>query len=158
MKRSVKTLLAMVLAAAVLTALAGLGALDTLDYAACDALYQSRAASDGEVVLIGIDDRAIAELGPYSQWSREIIAQVLDLLNASEDCRPAAIGIDVLYTGDSSPEADRALAEAAGACLALCMVFLVFRDFFLRIYTTDPLELEFQMVVSCHVGSHFSST
>ncbi len=125
MKRSVKTLLAMVLAAAVLTALAGLGALDTLDYAACDALYQSRAASDGEVVLIGIDDRAIAELGPYSQWSREIIAQVLDLLNASEDCRPAAIGIDVLYTGDSSPEADRALAEAAGrygnvvaACLA----------------------------------------
>ena len=91
MKRSVKTLLAMVLAAAVLTALAGLGALDTLDYAACDALYQSRAASDGEVVLIGIDDRAIAELGPYSQWSREIIAQVLDLLNASEDCRPAAI-------------------------------------------------------------------
>lgn len=35
------------------------------------------------------------------------------------------------------------LAEAAGACLALCMVFLVFRDFFLRIYTTDPLELEY---------------
>jgi hypothetical protein len=23
---------------------------------------------------------------------------------------------------------------------------------------SDPLELEFQMVVSCHVGSHFSST
>ena len=114
MKKKLKTLLAMVLAAAALTALAGLGALDTLDYAASDALYQRRGVTDGEVCLIGIDDRAIAELGPYGQWGREVIAQVLDILNESEDCRPAAIAIDVLYTGDSTPEADRWLAEAAG--------------------------------------------
>ena len=114
MKTGMKTPLAMLLAAAVLTALAGLGVLDTPDHAASDALYQRRGVTDGEVCLIGIDDRAIDELGPYGQWGRDIIAQVLDILNESEDCRPAAIGIDVLYTGESTAEADRALAEAAG--------------------------------------------
>jgi len=125
MSGRVKTLLVMILAAAALTALAGLGVLDAPDCAASDALYQRRGVTDGEVVLIGIDDRAIGELGPYEQWGRDVIARVLDILNESEDCRPAAIGIDVLYTGDSSPEADRLLAEAAGrygnvvtACLA----------------------------------------
>lgn len=38
------------------------------------------------------------------------------------------------------------LAEAAGASLALCMVFLVGRGFFLRIYTTDPVELEYAVL------------
>ena len=102
------------LAVGMLTLLAALGVLDALDNAACDALYQSRNASDGEIVLIGIDDRAIAELGPYGQWGRDIIAMTLEALNQSEDCRPAAIGIDVLYTGESVQELDSWLAEAAG--------------------------------------------
>ena len=55
------------LAVGMLTLLAALGVLDALDNAASDALYQSRNASDGEIVLIGIDDQAIEELGPYGQ-------------------------------------------------------------------------------------------
>lgn len=102
------------LAAGALTLLAALGALDTLDHTASDALYQSRIASDGEIVLIGIDDRAIDELGPYGQWGRDIFAMTLEALNQSEDCRPAAIGIDVLYTGESTQDLDAWLAEAAG--------------------------------------------
>ena len=98
--KKVRTIFLFLLAAGLLTALAGLGVLDNLDYTASDALYQHRSASDGEIVLIGIDDRAIAELGPYGQWKRDIVPQVLDALNESEDCRPAAIGIDVLYTGE----------------------------------------------------------
>ena len=39
----------------------------------------------------------------------------LEALNADPDCRPAVIGIDVLYTGESDPELDAYLAEAAGA-------------------------------------------
>lgn len=109
-----KRILAALLAAGLLTLLAGLGVLDTPDCAVSDALYQRRSAPDGEVVLIGIDDRAIDALGPYGQWTREIIAQVLDALNESEECRPAAIGIDVLYTGESSPDLDEWLAESAG--------------------------------------------
>lgn len=105
---------AALLAVGALTLPAALGALDTLDNTASDALYQSRSASDGEIVLIGIDDRAIDELGPYGQWNRDIIAMTLEALNQSEDCRPAAIGIDVLYTGESAPDLDLWLAEAAG--------------------------------------------
>lgn len=102
------------LIAGVLTLLASLGVLDNLDNIASDALYQNRSAADGEIVLIGIDDRAIDELGPYGQWNRDIIAMTLEALNQSEDCRPAAIGVDVLYTGESTGDLDAWLAEAAG--------------------------------------------
>ena len=125
MKKRAKEMLTALLAAAVLTALAGFGVLDTLDNAASDALYQHPAVTDGEIVIVGIDDRAMEELGPYEQWGREIMAQVLDALNVSEDCHPAVIAVDVLYTGNSDPEADAWLAESAGlygnvvtACLA----------------------------------------
>ncbi len=114
MKEKTKRLAAALLIAGLLTFLAALGVLDTADNAVSDALYQRRSATDGEIVLIGIDDRAIEALGPYGQWTREIIAQVLDALNESEECRPAAIGIDVLYTGESDPSLDEWLAESAG--------------------------------------------
>ena len=105
----------MILAGA-LTLLCGTDLLDAEDHAAADALYQHRSAADGEIVLVGIDDRAIEQFGPYGQWDRDIISMVLEALNQSEDCRPAAIGLDVLYTGQSSvPEYDAWLAEAAGA-------------------------------------------
>lgn len=102
------------LTAGALTLLAALGVLNTPDCAASDALYQKRSAADGEIVIVGIDDRAIEELGPYGQWNRDIISMVLDALNQSEDCCPAAIGIDVLYTGESYEDLDQWLAEAAG--------------------------------------------
>lgn len=112
-----KAALAAILAAGLLTLLAGTGVLDQPDCAASDALYQRRSASDGEIILVGIDDRAIEEFGPYGQWNRDIISMTLDALNADADSRPAAIGIDVLYSGDSAvPEYDEWLAESAGAC------------------------------------------
>lgn len=52
----------------VFTLLAGLGVLRVPDLAVSDVLYQRRMASDGEIVLVGIDQKALEELGPYSQW------------------------------------------------------------------------------------------
>lgn len=104
----------MVLIAAVLTLFAASGLLDTVDLAASDAFYQRRSASDGEIVLVGIDQRALQDIGPYNQWGRDIIAMALEALNESEKCRPAAIAIDVLYSGDTDEGADVYLAEAAG--------------------------------------------
>lgn len=101
-------------AAGVLTLLAALGLLERIDLAASDAWYQQPEPSDGEIVLVEIDQRAIDELGPFSQWSREVIAEVLEKLNASPDCHPAVIALDIIYTGGSSPEADQRLADAAG--------------------------------------------
>ncbi len=106
--------LAALLAAALLTLLAGLGVLDRPDRAAADLLYQRPRSAEGGIVLVGIDQRALEELGPYSQWDREIFARAVEALNASEEDRPAVIGLDLLFTGASAPEADAALAAAAG--------------------------------------------
>ena len=109
-----KTLLAGLAAAAGLTLLTGLGLLDRLDRAAADALYQSPSAREGEIVLVGIDQRAIDALGPYSGWGRGVMAEVIEALNQSQECRPAVIALDVLYAGESDPAQDAALAAAAG--------------------------------------------
>ena len=121
-QKSWRTLLLAVAAAGALTLLAGLGVLRTADWAASDALYRDRRGQDGDIVLIGICQEDIEALGPFP-WSRDVTAELLDTLNQSEDCRPAAIGIDVLFSGESG--ADQWLAEAAGrygnvvvACLA----------------------------------------
>lgn len=100
--------------AGLMTLLSGLGVMASLDLAVSDALYQSRRATDGEIVLVGIDQRALEEIGPYGQWGREIFAYAIDALNASEDCRPAVIGLDVLFTGALDPQGDALLAEAVG--------------------------------------------
>ena len=125
LKTTLRFLLCALSAAACLTLLVWAGILEKPDLSASDALYQHRRASEEYIVLVGIDQRALEELGPYSQWGRDIMARVLDFLNQSEECRPAAIGIDVLYTGETSASADSWLAECASkydnvvtACLA----------------------------------------
>lgn len=115
MKINFRSLAGVLAAVCLLTLLAGSGLLNRLDWAAADALYQSRSAAEEDVVLVGIDQRALDEVGPYQQWGRDVIAMVLEELNQSEDCRPAVIALDVLYSGESDPEADQWLAEAAGA-------------------------------------------
>lgn len=116
MKRDTRTGLAAAALAALMTLVAASGLLDKLDWAASDAWYQTPESFDGDIVLVGIDQRAIEDIGPYDQWGREIMAMAIEYLNQSEDCRPAAICLDVLYMGEGvSPESDQWLAEAAGA-------------------------------------------
>lgn len=112
---NVKKILLTLFVAGALTLLASSELFRNLDWAVSDAWYQSRQSFEGDIVLVGIDQRALDEIGPYDQWGREIMAMAVEYLNASADCRPAVIGLDVLYTGESQPEADSWLAEAAGA-------------------------------------------
>ena len=109
-----KTAAAALLAAGTLTLLAALGVLESPDLTASDALYQSRQSFDGDIVLVGIDERALEEIGPYNQWGRDVIAMALEALNESEDCHPAVIAVDVLFTEERDPDLDLWLAEAAG--------------------------------------------
>lgn len=104
----------MVVIAGILTLAAASGLLEKADLSMMDALYQSRSASDGDIVIVGIDQRALEEIGPYNQWGRDIIAMTLEAMNESEECRPAAIAVDVLYAGETSEGPDEWLAEAAG--------------------------------------------
>jgi adenylate cyclase len=78
-----------------------------------DALFQREGRISGEVTVVGIDARSLADFGPFP-WPRDIMAATIEALNADPENRPAVIGVDVLYTGESDPDADRALAAAAG--------------------------------------------
>ncbi len=110
---TLKRIGASVLAAVLLTALAGFGALKQPDFTVSDLVYQSAASPDGQVVVIGMDQRAVDLLGPMP-WPRSAMARAIEYLNHDPEHKPAAIGIDVLYVGESSdPAGDAALAEAA---------------------------------------------
>ena len=99
--------------AALITAAAGFGLLDSLDGTASDRLYQRPAATDGEIVVVGMDQRALDALGPWP-WPRSYMADAIRHLNSDPEQAPAVIGIDILYVGESAdPQADAALAEAA---------------------------------------------
>ncbi|MBE6913895.1 MAG: adenylate/guanylate cyclase domain-containing protein [Ruminococcaceae bacterium] len=107
-----RTLTALV-AAVVFTAAAGFGLLDAPDGAVSDRLYQRPAATDGEIVVVGMDRRALEELGPMP-WPRDYIADAICYLNADPDYAPAVIAVDVLYVGESADSgADEYLAAAA---------------------------------------------
>ena len=105
---------AALLAAGALTLLAGLGVLERPDKTVSDAFYQSGQPFDGDIVLVGIDQKALEEIGPYTEWGRDVLAMALEALNESDDCRPAVIAMDVLFAGEKDPEWDLWLAEAAG--------------------------------------------
>ena len=115
MKRDLRMVLGALGLAALMTLTAAAGLLNKADWVVSDAWYQDPDPFDGDIVLVGIDQRAIEDIGPYDQWGRDIMAQAIEYLNQSEDCRPAAICLDVLYMGEGAdPEADAWLAEAAG--------------------------------------------
>ena len=98
--------------AAVFTAVAMGGLLYSTDNLMSDALYQSPKALSGDIVVIGIDERALASIGPFQTWGRDVFAKAVEYLNEDPNNRPIAIGLDVLFTGQTTPEADTRLVEA----------------------------------------------
>ena len=78
-----------------------------------DMIYQRGDLRSGQVSIIGIDERALEELGPYQTWTRDYVAEAIEILNADSSIAPAGIGVDVLYTGNTSKEEDEHLVNAA---------------------------------------------
>ena len=112
-KKTLIRLGAAILGAAILTAIAWSGVLYQPDITVSDALYQHPGMTDGEIVVIGMDERATDALGPMP-WPRYIMAEVLEYLNSVPEEKPAIIGIDVLFVGASGdPSADDYLTEVA---------------------------------------------
>ncbi|MDO4531134.1 MAG: adenylate/guanylate cyclase domain-containing protein [Bacillota bacterium] len=103
------------LAAVLSTAIAASGLLYRADNRLNDTLYQQTQAADGNILIIGIDAKSLEALGPFHTWSRAKMAQAVAQLNADPACRPAAIGIDILYSGTTDGAADAALAESLSA-------------------------------------------
>ena len=108
-----KIVLYSLVAALLVTAAVYAGALRRADTLAQDTLFQRSGTPSPEIVIIGIDEAALNQYGPYNTWDRNIMASALETIAADPDNKPAAVAVDVLYTGNSSVEADNRLAEAA---------------------------------------------
>ena len=90
-----------------------LGVFGSLENRVQDALYKDLGLVDPSIVVFGIDEKTLAEFGSFQSWTRQRMADAIDILNSDPDYKPAVIGVDILYTGYSNPEADAALARAA---------------------------------------------
>lgn len=85
-----------------------------LEYKLQDKLYQRPGLTDQRIVVIGIDETSQEKLGRFQQWSRQTMADAINILNSSEDGKPAVIAVDILFGGESNdPQADANLAKAA---------------------------------------------
>ena len=69
-KKKIRTAFLGLAVAAGLTGLLGTGLLERADLAASDALYQHVQTPDDDILLMGIDQRALEAIGPYEQWGR----------------------------------------------------------------------------------------
>ena len=88
--------------------------LSELENLAQDRLYNEPGIVDPNIVVFGIDEETLIELGPVQYWSRQRMADAISILNSYPDEKPAVIAIDVLYSGQSNdPAADDALVAAA---------------------------------------------
>jgi len=94
--------------------IAGMGILERPDNVLSDLLYQQERPTDGQIIVVGMDQRALDELGPMP-WPRSYMADAIDFLCSDPEGRkPAVIGIDTLYVGESgNADADQALADSA---------------------------------------------
>ena len=102
-----------ILAIALLYTLAAyLGTFNRIDKWMQDSVFQRTRAVSGDVVVIGIDDESLEELGAYNTWDRNNMADALRQLAADPDNMPAVVAIDTLYTGTTSREADDNLVNA----------------------------------------------
>ena len=95
-----KRIVISLIVSAVLTLAMWLGVLYVPDNALCDALYQHTGPQNNSIMVIGIDQETIDELGPVTGLRGEM-AKAIEILNADPDTRPAVIGIDLMYTGEN---------------------------------------------------------
>jgi len=84
---------------------------EKVEYLFCDMLYVREKPVDNRIKIIGIDEKSLAEMGPFSGWTRQ---QAADLLNAFDsENPPAVVAFDINFVGRRDQEGDAALAAAA---------------------------------------------
>jgi len=91
-----------------------LGGFSFLDHRLQDLFFQRRPPIHPDIIIIGIDEYTIAELGMPAEWSRQIMADAINILNSDPLSKPAVIALDILYTVERGElDADQSLAMAA---------------------------------------------
>lgn len=110
--RQHKAVIGSVLAAVLTFLLAFLHPLSRVDHLLTDSLYQRPSSPDHTIRILAIDERTIAKYGEIFDWTREIPARLVEILNKDKDKAPAVLAFDVMYTSKRSEAADEAFAAA----------------------------------------------
>ncbi len=72
-------------------------------------LYNPFEKADSRITIISIDDDTISQYGEYDDWSRQVLA---DAVNVLSENNASIIGLDVDLSGVKDTEGDEALVEA----------------------------------------------
>ena len=90
------------------------GPLYGVDSFITDHIYTRLTGTDSRIVIIGIDEETLSEYGNFNLWSREKMAELIDMLYEDEENAPAVVGLDFIFSDDYDGESDKRLSEAAG--------------------------------------------
>lgn len=96
-----------------------------LDSMLCDVVYSQMNGTGDEIILVSIDEETLAEYGAFSDWSRERCAQLANFLYSDEECVPAVLAFDIVFTGET--EADAQLVNALSERKVVTASNLVYR-------------------------------
>lgn len=79
-----------------------------------DTVYRRPVGSSQNIKIIGVDEETLSKYGKFEEWSREKLAELVELLSFDEKNAPAVICMDFFLMGesDSKPEKDARLVEA----------------------------------------------
>ena len=112
MKEKAGLILKMIVAAILSFILCYSQVLYSFDKTADDKIYQTPSTTDNRIKIVTIDERTIQAYGNVSEWSREIPAQLVEMLSQDEENAPAVIGFDIMYVSDGDEAGDLRFAEA----------------------------------------------
>lgn len=84
----------------------------SVDKILTDPLYQRPSSSDSRIKIIKIDEKSLNELGAYNTWTRDIPAQLVEILTEDPKAAPAVIAFDILYISEMDKSGDERFAAA----------------------------------------------
>lgn len=77
-----------------------------------DLFYRSSESPRSDIFVIGIDEYTLSELGPFDEWSRTGVAEIINKLTEDPENAPAVIVLDIGYYGTKGEAEDDALVAA----------------------------------------------
>ena len=158
-KGKLRNLILSIAVAAAFTLLAWLGLFQRPDKWIADSLFQRKSYLSGDIIIIGIDDITLSEIGPYNKWDRTVMASALEQLASDPDNRPAVVAVDTLYTGTSTEEADQRLADAAeelgNVVTATVAVFNAFDNSYTIFEYDEPYDQLRDVTTQGHINAMY---
>ncbi len=88
-------------------------ALYSVDKIFSDPLYYMLTTTDSNIKIIAIDEKTLEELGPMNTWTRDVSADLVEILTGDKTSAPSIIAFDIMYIGEMDEESDARFATAA---------------------------------------------